>query len=174
MEKKKEAAGDVRFHLETGGLFKGISSLLDLASKLAEQGGSAVTREGEIEGLKNLEGAKGVFGFSVRVGGLGEGLRVEPFGNIRETESGPVVEEIREPLVDIFEEEKEISMVAELPGVEESGIEIGIEGDTLTLKAGNGGRKYSRRVKLPSPVDASKMTSAYKNGVLEIHIPKAG
>ncbi len=174
MDKKKDSGSEVRINLEMGGLFKGLGNILDLVSKLVEEGGSTITREGEIKGLNNLKGARGVYGFSVRLGGLDEGLKVESFGNIRQSESGPVVEEIREPLVDVFEEGEEISVVAELPGVEENGIKLEVEGDLLTITAENGGRRYSKEVLLPSPVERSKMKSSYNNGVLEIRLPKAG
>lgn len=174
MDEKKESGNEMQFDLEMGGLFKGIGNFVGLIAKLAEEGGSVLTKEGEIKGLDQLHRARGVYGFSVRVGGLDEGLKVESFGNIRQTESGPVVEEVREPLVDVFEEGEEVSVVAELPGVEEGGIQIDVEGDILTIAAQDGGRKYSKEVLLPASVEGSKMRSSYKNGVLEIRIPKAG
>ncbi len=62
---------------------------------------------------------KGIYGFTVKVGLGDDGPRIEPFGNIRkDRESGhTVVQEVREPVVDVFEEEDHVLVVAEMPGV---------------------------------------------------------
>ena len=60
-----------------GGLFKGLGNLIDLASKLNEEG---VKGSGEIEGLPNR--AKGVYGFSIRT--MAGKPVIESFGNIRD------------------------------------------------------------------------------------------
>jgi hypothetical protein len=66
-----------------------------------------------VGGLRPLD-VEGVYGFSVRTGPGGSEVKVEPFGNIkRDEKSGKtVVEEFREPVVDIFEEEDHILVVA--------------------------------------------------------------
>jgi HSP20 family protein len=97
---------------------------------------------------------------------------VQPFGNIRRTERGPVVEEVREPLTDLFEEDDLLLVVAELPGVEEKEIRIEIEDDTLKFSS-TGKKKYAKGLPLPFPVDESTMETTYKNGILEIRLPKA-
>ncbi|MBI4745182.1 MAG: GvpL/GvpF family gas vesicle protein [Deltaproteobacteria bacterium] len=144
--------------LSFGGLFKGLEDLIGLASDLAEKG-EEIRREGEIKGLP--KDAKGVYGFSIRT--LGGRPVVESFGNIKETPKGPVVEEVREPMVDVFDEKEHILIVAEMPGVEKNNIHIDIEGDALLLKAENTGRKYKKEVPLPSAVDRASLVSSYKN-----------
>lgn len=171
--KKGENAADAHINLGVGGLFKGISEVIDLVSKMSEEGQTVLERVGEIKGLEGLKGAKGVFGFSVRLGGLGERVKVEPFGNVRGGAEGPVVEEVREPLVDVFEEESEIKVVAELPGIREDQLRIDVKEDILSLMAEDGGRKYSKDVLLPCAVDPAAMKSSCTNGVLEITLPKA-
>lgn len=156
-----------------GGLFKGLSSLLNLVSEMAEKGQAEVTREGvaRVRGL-GQEG-RATYGFTVRTG-LGGIPRVERFGNVvRETEAGPVVEEVREPIVDIFDEKDEIRVIAEMPGVEESKIKLEVKGDILSIAAQDAQRKYAKEVILPAVADPKAMTSSYKNGVLEIKLPKA-
>lgn len=148
-----------------GGLFKGLGNLIDLASKLSEEG---VERKGEIKGLPR--GAKGVYGFSVRT--LAGKPVLETFGNIRETAKGPVVEEIREPIVDVFDEEDHILVIAELPGVSEDKIKVEVAGDILNLTASGKDRKYAKEILLPSKVKADSARSSYKNGVLEITLKK--
>jgi HSP20 family protein len=167
-KKEKNDKVDIDFGLgriSFGGLFKGLGNLIDLASRLSEEG---VERTGEIRGLPN--GAKGVYGFSIRT--LAGKPVIESFGNIRETAKGPVVEEVREPMVDIFDEEERILVIAELPGVSESEIKIEVTGDILNLAASNGDRKYAREILLPGKVKADSLKTTYKNGILEITLEK--
>lgn len=152
-----------------GGLFKGIGNLFDLVSKMTEEGTEELSRSGEIKGLGDK--VKGVYGFSVKMGLGGEPV-IEQFGNIKATEKGAVVAEVREPIVDIFDEGDSVLVVAELPGVAESDIHLEVTDDILNLTAEGKDSKYSKEVLLPSVVDADTMESTYKNGVLEIKLTK--
>jgi len=167
---EKEGNGEVEIDfgmgkISFGGLFKGLGNLIDLASKLSEEG---VERSGEIRGLP--KGAKGVYGFSIRT--LAGKPVVETFGNLRETTRGPVVEEVREPMVDIFDEEDHISVIAELPGVSQDEIEIEVIGDILNLSASGTDRKYAKEMLLPSKVRSETLKTVYRNGILEITLEK--
>lgn len=152
-----------------GGLFQGIGNLIDLVSRLEEEGQEEAQREGEFTSPSGK--VKAVYGLSVRTGPGGKPT-VESFGNVRKTAKGPVVEEERQPLVDIFDEEDHVLVIVELPGVEEEHISTKVNGDILTLSAANGERKYYKEVVLPSDVDSNSVRSKYKNGVLEIRIGK--
>jgi len=171
--KNKEKEGDkgeIDFgvgKISFGGLFKGLGNLIDLAAKLNEEG---VTKSGEITGLS--KGAKGVYGLSIRT--LAGKSVVESFGNIRETAKGPVVEEVREPIVDVFDEEDHILVIAELPGVSEDKIKIELTGDILNLSASDTDKKYAKEILLPGKVKPPSLKTAYKNGILEIKLEKEG
>ncbi len=171
-KKKDEEEVEVDFGLGTisfGGLFQGIGSLIDSVSKMEEEGKGEVNREGEFTSPSGR--VKAVYGFSVKTG-LGGKPTVEPFGNVRRTPRGPVVEEEREPLVDVFDEKDHVLVIIELPGVAEEQISTKVNGDILTLSAADGGRKYYKEVVLPKDVDAGTLTSSYKNGVLELRMSK--
>ncbi|GFP37737.1 HSP20 family protein, partial [Candidatus Hakubella thermalkaliphila] len=174
--KKREPKGEnIRWdcgELLVGGLYKGIGNFIDLICKMAKEGTEWVTRTGEFKIKGMPDKAKGVYGFTVKMG-LGGVPTVEQFGNIRETAKGPVVEEVREPIVDVFDEEDKVLVIAELPGVGEDNIHLEAKGDILTISAEDKDRKYSKEVLLPSAVDASTMKTSYKNGILEIVFPKA-
>jgi len=103
--------------------------------------------------------------------GLGGKPVIESFGNVRSTPSGPVVAEVREPMVDIFDEGDEIRVIAELPGVDEKGIQVEVKDDILTLTAQGAERKYQKEVLLPSPVKP-QVHQSYRNGILEIKLKK--
>lgn len=154
-------AGKISF----GGVFKGLGNLIDLVDKLKEEGEE---RRGEIKGLPR--GAKGVYGLSIRT--LAGKPVIESFGNIRETAKGPVVEQVREPIVDIFDEKDHIMVITELPGVTEEKIKIEVAGDILNLSTSDTDRKYAKEILLPSKVKPSSLKTSYKNGILEIKLEK--
>ena len=171
-EKKEEKEG-LEFDFDMGkvrlgGIFKGLSDLINLADKVTKEAGE-IKKTGEIAGLP--KDAKGIYGFSIRTLAGGKPL-VETFGNIKKTAKGPVVEEIREPIVDVFNEKDHISVIAELPGVSEENIKINLEGDILKLSAENKERKYAKEVLLPAKGKKESMKSSYKNGMLEIKLEK--
>jgi HSP20 family protein len=177
MVTKKESKGkedfDIDFGLGTlglGGLFQGIEKLVDLASQLKDAGGE-IKKEGEID-LSNLkEGMKGVFGFSVKTATGGRTV-VEPFGNIRKTQKGATVKEEREPITDIFDEEDEVRVYAEMPGVAKTDIKVELKGDILDISVKSGERKYHKECLIKSKVKHETLTTSYKNGILEVRIKK--
>ncbi|MCG2677632.1 Hsp20/alpha crystallin family protein [bacterium] len=172
-EEEEEKETEIDFgigKLSFGGLFKGIGSLIDLANKVAKEGKEiSGTKEFKIKGFPKE--ARGVYGFSVKTLAGGE-PRVETFGNIKETPKGPVVKEVREPMVDVFDEKDYVLVVAELPGVSKENVDFEIKGDILTISAKTKERKYAKEVLLPCAVDAKGVTSSYKNGILEIKLQK--
>ena len=110
---------DMRSAEGAGGIFRTVGSFLDLLSDMVEKGETEIRREGE---LGQKKGMKAIYGFSIKLGGEGQ-PRVEPFGNVRrEKGKGPVVEEVREPMVDVFDEKDALVVVGELPGVSEKDI----------------------------------------------------
>jgi HSP20 family protein len=154
-----------------GGIFRTVGSFLDLVSDMVEKGETEVRREGEVE-LGQRKRVKAVYGFSVRLGSEGQ-PRVEPFGNVRrEKGKGPVVEEVREPMVDLFDEKEGVVVVAELPGINEKDITVELRDDILTIAAETGEQKYYKEVLLEIPTTPDGLTRSYRNGILEIRICK--
>ncbi len=111
-----------------------------------------------------------VYGFTMRIGPDGK-PRIEEFGNVpmmrfRELEG------YREPLVDVSEDEKNVYVTAEIPGVEKDQIDLQVNEDTLTIKVDVPDRKYYKVVDLPEPVKPETAKATYKNGLLDITIEK--
>jgi HSP20 family protein len=157
----------------TGGGFSGIvKGLTDLVEKLEELGKDSqeLHHTGEFGG-KGAKDIKGVYGFTVKVG-LGDqgGLKVEPFGNVHTDKASgkAVVQEVREPMVDVFEESDFVLIVAEMPGVAAEDVKLEVNGDVLTISAEQAERKYRKEVLLPGPLSRDKMKVACNNGVIEI------
>ena len=169
-DKGKKSSMRTKFGL--GDLFAGIGNLVDLIKEIEVEGKEEVRRTGEFQGTGRFKDLKGIYGFHVKVG-LGGKPTVQTFGNIRETEEGPVVEEVREPLVDVFEEKDSFRVLAEMPGVEADDIHVELKDDILTISAqgkpagGQEGRKYNKEVLLPAKADKASLKTSYKNGVLE-------
>ena len=92
------------------------------------------------------------------------------------------------PAVDILEKDNEIVLRADLPGIDPKDVDIQVQNGTLTLR---GERKFESDVKednfrrvervygsfvrsfsLPQTVDSEHVAAEYKNGVLEVTLPK--
>lgn len=112
-----------------------------------------------------------VYGYSVKIGPDGK-PEIREFGNVKPSRFGPRIKEEREPLVDIIETDGEVKVVAELPGVEKNDIKLHGTEDTLTISVDIPQRKYYKEIKLPAKVNAREAKTEYKNGVLEITLPK--
>ena len=74
--------------------------------------------------------------------------------------------------VDIHEYDEEILVIADLPGVEKSAIDLQCDGRTLAISATGENRRYEERVRLPSPVDETSATARYNNGILEVTLER--
>ena len=75
-------------------------------------------------------------------------------------------------MVDIFEEENHLLVMAELPGIAKEDLKIDIKEDVLLISAERGDRKYRKEVLLPRDVTRGKLRVSCKNGILEIRCPK--
>ncbi len=153
-----------------GGIFSGLADLVEKLGDLAEKGGE-LSRSGEVGSGET----KGVYGFSVKVGLGGEGVKVEPFGNVaKDKKSGrSVVHEFREPMVDVFDESDHILVVAEMPGIGTEDVRLEITDDVLIIHAEKGDRKYQKEIVLPRSFSREKLKMSCRNGMLKIKCLKA-
>lgn len=88
------------------------------------------------------------------------------------------------PSVDVSETDKEVKVVAELPGLEEKDVDVTLREGVLTIKGEkkveNEGSVYSERwqgsfersVQLGPEIDPDKVTASFKNGVLTVSLAK--
>lgn len=92
------------------------------------------------------------------------------------------------PAVEMEEDDTEVRVRAELPGLEKDDFKVELTGDRLTIrgekkntreeKSGNIHHSevsygaFSRSLTLPAEVDPGKVEANYKNGVLAIRLPK--
>jgi HSP20 family molecular chaperone IbpA len=111
---------------------------------------------------------------------FGSDEALEPFDPLKPQKKRPVPErpfdlsknkreETREPLTDVFEEEKATKIYLELPGEEKEDIQLKANEGSLEVKAKN----FYKKIDLPNDnVSTEEMTSDYRNGVLTITLPK--
>jgi HSP20 family protein len=163
-----------------GGFIGGLTDLVDKLSQLAEKG-EQISRTGSFDlgqpagdGGPHGRPSRGVYGLSVRMGLGGDRPKVEQFGNIRRHEDSgePIIEDEREPLVDVFDEGDQLMVLAEMPGVEARDVKVAVQGREMELSADRGAWRYRKRLELPSPGDANTVKLSEKNGIVEIRCAK--
>lgn len=157
--------GSAGFDVGLGGIVRGLGDLIEKLNELSETG-QELSQTGE---LGQGENVKGIYGFSVKVG-LGGKPSIEPFGNLhRDTRSGrTVVQEVREPMVDVIEEEDHVLVLAEMPGISAEDVQVEVNDDLLTVVAEKKGKRYRKEILLPGNFQREKMLITCHNGVLEI------
>jgi len=113
-----------------------------------------------------------VYGYSVTIGPDGKPV-VREFGNVRKGDGTPwkEIQDKREPLVDVVSSDKEVRVIAEMPGVEKGDINVTINDRSLVISVDNDDRKYYKELDLPGVVDPKRGKSTYNNGILEVTIP---
>ncbi len=120
-----------------------------------------------------------MFGFNMQFDPEGK-PKWSPFGNVKPQHAGePEVQSERDPLIDIYEEEDMLVVVAEVPGVSKKDIELRASSNELEIlaEAGTGmdhPRKYHKIIPLPVEIDADVAKARYNNGILEVRLEKAG
>lgn len=93
-----------------------------------------------------------------------------------------------EPRIDVFEKDGSLMVKAELPGASREDIQVTLDQGTLVIRGERKGEKevkeehyyrmertygsFYRRVPIPFETTAEQITATYKDGVLEVQIPK--
>lgn len=92
------------------------------------------------------------------------------------------------PAVDVAEDDKAVTLTAELPGLKEADIEVVLRDDMLTVKGEKKSERkedkenyhlterrygaFERTFRLPETADADKIKAAFDDGVLTVTVPK--
>lgn len=95
---------------------------------------------------------------------------------------------IRMPSIDVYEEKDSVVVKAELPGMKKEDVEVSLAGETLTIKGEKKEDKevkeddyyrrersyglFSRTVSLPCDVKSEDIKASFKDGILEVRMPK--
>lgn len=94
----------------------------------------------------------------------------------------------KSPSVDVIERDNEVVVKAELPGVDKKDLDISVTKNTVTIKGSTSHEEkeekgdyyrceisrgsYSRTLSLPADVDEEKTRAKFKDGILELTLPK--
>lgn len=100
----------------------------------------------------------------------------------------PVAWGLRVPRVDVIDRDREICVRAELPGIDKEDVNLSIQDDVLTIQAkmvhqeheekGTFYRRelvqgaFQRTLQLPTPVNAGEAKASFKDGVMQLTVPK--
>ncbi len=91
------------------------------------------------------------------------------------------------PTADVFETEDEFTLALDLPGIEREALDVGLDENSLTIRgeraslvlegatrrrAERPAGRFLRKFGLPDVVDREAITADYKDGVLQLHLPK--
>jgi len=101
---------------------------------------------------------------------------------------GPLARETVMPSIDVFERENDVVVKAELPGISKGDLEVSVTDDQVTISGEKKAEEkvekkdyyrlersygsFSRAVRLPTEIVAEQAKASFKDGVLEICIPK--
>ena len=96
--------------------------------------------------------------------------------------------ELKSPKVDIVDRDDDILVKAEIPGFKKEDIDVSLTDTAITIKGSTSEEKkeekgdyfrsetmkgsFTRTLALPAEVDGSKATSTFKDGMLEVVVPK--
>ena len=100
----------------------------------------------------------------------------------------PVLPESWSPRVDVYETDSEFRIKAEIPDVKKEDVSVKVDDDVLTISGERRQEKeeegtklhrveryfgsFVRRFSLPDNADGSHVTAMFRNGVLDLQIPK--
>jgi HSP20 family protein len=95
----------------------------------------------------------------------------------------------RLPRVDVIDRENEVFVRAELPGVTKENLDVSLHESTLTIRASTQKEEqeekgqfyrrelsrgeFQRTIRLPGPVESEHAQASFKDGILELTLPKA-
>lgn len=88
------------------------------------------------------------------------------------------------PAADVYENDGEYTVAVDLPGIDRSTLDISVDNDRLTIKGNRVAQdttrhraecpsgKFLKTFSVPAAVDQNDIRADYKDGVLQVHLPK--
>ena len=118
-------------------------------------------------------GSSFVHGYNIHYGPDGK-PRIEQFGNqpSKNQDGELTISDEREPLTDIIEDENEVFITTEIPGIEREDIDLNVTEENVEINVGNPKKKYHKIINLPCDVISKTTKASYKNGILDIVIKR--
>ncbi|MBE0574846.1 MAG: Hsp20/alpha crystallin family protein [Desulfuromonadales bacterium] len=98
-------------------------------------------------------------------------------------------DKVLSPRIDVAETDKEVTVTAEMPGLDEKDIDVSLERDSLVIRGNKESKKedkgksyfrterayssFYRTIPLPCEIDDNQIKATYEKGLLTVHLPKA-
>ena len=88
------------------------------------------------------------------------------------------------PAADVWENDRAYTVAVDLPGIDRAKLDISVDDNRLTIRGERGGQeatrhrgecprgKFLRTFSVPAAVDQNNIRADYKDGVLQVHLPK--
>jgi HSP20 family protein len=88
------------------------------------------------------------------------------------------------PAADVYESDAAYTVAVDLPGIDRATLDISVDDDTLAIKGTKPGLettqhraerprgKFLRSFSVPASVDQKEIKADYRDGVLQVHLPK--
>ncbi|MFX0075024.1 MAG: Hsp20/alpha crystallin family protein [Candidatus Hermodarchaeota archaeon] len=115
------------------------------------------------------------YGVNIGFGPDGKPI-MDSFGNLeKEPISGErKLRKTREPLVEVNEEEDQLIIIAEMPGVNKEDIQLNATNRSITISTEKvvSGRSYFKEIDLPAAINQDYAKARYTNGILEVRLKK--
>lgn len=104
----------------------------------------------------------------------GAGPVVAPFRKPRNWrfQTKPLFRKIKGPLVDVFHEAEEVLIVIDLGAFSRGDVSLNITPERYTISARRGDHQFHEEILLPPEVDIERSVEHFRNGVLEITLPR--
>ena len=119
----------------------------------------------------------------------GQDLQVQEKRELQKKDEPTIPARTFVPTTDIYETDQALTLVMEMPGVEKSSVDIGVENDVLTIAGRVDFSKYEKLQPVyteynvghyrrsfslsPSRIDQDKIRAEMKDGLLTLTLPKA-
>ena len=178
---------------DTGDIFREFEDIRSEMERMFEEQFRDIQSTSPKELVREYETAEGdkireigplVYGYSVTIGPDGK-PKIREFGNVRSagglgsSSSGAPgsmraqLRAEREPLADVVISDKEVKVVAEMPGIDKKEIKVNAYDNSVEIfTADTSERKYRRIIELPGETNLETAKSTYRNGILEITFNK--
>jgi len=88
------------------------------------------------------------------------------------------------PAADVYENDGEYTVSVDLPGIDRAALDISVDDNSLTIRGKRAGQdttkhrgecprgNFLRTFSVPASVDQNGIRADYKDGVLQVHLPK--
>jgi len=84
----------------------------------------------------------------------------------------PFFARIKEPLVDVFKEAKEIQIVVDLGGFAKDEVSFGLKNGKYTICGKHDQQEFKEEIDLPKGADLNNVVESFKNNILSLILPK--